>query len=110
MVFRRFFVTLPPSLAKTGPQSDIQDSGVSEEQQGKIIYKRYSIQFSLNIRPSYNYLYKMLYIYIYIYIHIKQMGVSAKTAIKQVANNGRYKKEAWQYRELGSAHGNALGF
>ena len=44
------------------------------------------------------------------YIYIKQMGVSAKTAIKQVTNNGRYKKEAWQYRELGSAHRNALGF
>ena len=38
------------------------------------------------------------------------MGVSAKTAIKQVANSGRYKKEAWQYRELGSTHGIVLGF
>ena len=38
------------------------------------------------------------------------MGVSAKTAIKQVANNGRCKKEGWQYRELGSAHGIVLGF
>ena len=38
------------------------------------------------------------------------MGVSAKTAINQAANNGRYKKEAWQYRELGSAHGILLGF
>ena len=37
------------------------------------------------------------------------MEVSAKTAIKQAANNGRY-KEAWQYRELGSAHGILLGF
>ena len=40
-----------------------------------------------------------MYIYIYIYIYVcvktkktKEMGVSAKTAIKQVANNGRYKK------------------
>ena len=38
------------------------------------------------------------------------MGVSAKTAIKQVANNRRYNKEAWQYRELGSTHGIVLGF
>ena len=37
------------------------------------------------------------------------MGVSAKTAINQAANNGRY-REAWQYRELGSAHGILLGF
>ena len=38
------------------------------------------------------------------------MGVSAKTAIKQAVNNGRYKKEAWQYREFGSTHGIVLGF
>ena len=41
--FSWIFITLPPSFPKTGPQSDIQDSGVSEEQQRKIIYKRYSI-------------------------------------------------------------------
>ena len=71
----------------------------------------------------------MLYIYIYIYIyHIsiyiyiiyiyirvktkkqKKLGVSAKTVMKQVANNGKYKKEVWQYRELGSPHGIVLGF
>ena len=54
----------------------------------------------------------MIYIYIYIYPckNQKEMGVSAKTAIKQVANNGRCKKEGWQYRELGSAHGIVLGF
>ena len=40
----------------------------------------------------------------------KEMGVSAKTAMKQVANNGRYKNEAWQYRKLGSAQGIVLGF
>ena len=40
----------------------------------------------------------------------KEMGVCAKTAMMQVANNGRYKKEVWQYWELGSAHGNVLGF
>ena len=74
----------------------------------KIIYKRYSIQFSLNIRPNYNYLHKM--IYIYPCKNKKEMGVSAKTAIKQVANSGRYKKEAWQYKELGSTHGIVLGF
>ena len=39
------FVTLPPSFAKTGPQSDIQDSGGSEEQQRKIIYKRLVYNF-----------------------------------------------------------------
>ena len=38
------------------------------------------------------------------------MGVSAKTAIKQAVNNGRYKKEAWQYREFGSAHGIVFGW
>ena len=59
MVFRRFFVRLPPSFAKTGPQSDIQDSGGSEEQQRKIICERYSIQFLLNIHPNYNYLHKI---------------------------------------------------
>ena len=40
----------------------------------------------------------MIYIYIYIYIRVetkKEMEVSAKTVIKQAANNGRYKKEAW---------------
>ena len=71
----------------------------------------------------------MLYIYVYIYIyHIsiyiyiiyiyirvktkkqKKLGVSAKTVMKQVANNGKYKKEVWQYRELGSPHGIVLGF
>ena len=73
----------------------------------------------------------MLYIYIYIYIYIyhisiyiyiiyiyirvktkkqKKLGVSAKTVMKQVANNGKYKKEVWQYRELGSPHGIVLGF
>ena len=58
----------------------------------------------------------MIYVYIYIYIYMypcknqKKMGVSAKTATKQMANNGRCKKEAWQYRELGSAHGIVLGF
>ena len=56
-----------------------------------------------------------MYIYIYIYVCVKtkktkEMGVSAKTAIKQVANNRRYNKEAWQYRELGSTHGIVLGF
>ena len=30
-----FFVTLPPSFVKTGPQSDIQVSEISEEQQRK---------------------------------------------------------------------------
>ena len=59
LVFRRFFVRLPPSFAKTGPQSDIQDSGGSEEQQRKIICERYSIQFLLNIHPNYNYLHKI---------------------------------------------------
>ena len=49
-------------------------------------------------------------IYIYPCKNKKEMGVSAKTAIKQVANSGRYKKEAWQYRELGSTHGIVLGF
>ena len=38
------------------------------------------------------------------------MGVSTKTAIKKVANNGRCEKEAWQYRELENANGIALGF
>ena len=70
LVFRRYFITLPPSFGKTGPQSEIQDSGGSEEQHRKIICKRYSIQFLLNIRPNYNYLHKMIYIYIYIYIYI----------------------------------------
>ena len=95
MVFRRFFGTLPPSFAKTGPQSDIQVSGISVEQQRKkIIYKKYSIQFSLNICPNYNYLHKMIYIYIYPCKNKKkEIRVSAKTAIKQVANNGRSKKE-----------------
>ena len=57
-----------------------------------------------------------LYIYIiYIYIRVKtkkqkKLGVSAKTVMKQVANNGKYKKEVWQYRELGSPHGIVLGF
>ena len=32
-----------------------------------------------------------MYIYIYIY-KTKEMGVSARTTIKQVAKNGRYKK------------------
>ena len=45
LVFCRFFVALPPSFAKTGPQSDIQDSGGSEEQQRKIIYKRLVYNF-----------------------------------------------------------------
>ena len=54
-------------------------------------------------------------IYIYIYIRVKtkkqkKLGVSAKTVMKQVANNGKYKKEVWQYRELGSPHGIVLGF
>ena len=33
--FVDFFVTLPSSFAKTGPQSDIQVSGISEDQQRK---------------------------------------------------------------------------
>ena len=37
------------------------------------------------------------------------MGVSAKSAIKQLANNGRYWKEARQYRELEDAHAFLLG-
>ena len=37
------------------------------------------------------------------------MGVSAKSAIKQLTNNGRYRKEAWQYRELEGTHGFLLG-
>ena len=54
-------------------------------------------------------------IYIYIYIRVKtkkqkKLGVSAKTVMKQVANNGKYKKEVWHYRELGSPHGIVLGF
>ena len=61
--------------------------GLSEKQQRKIIYQRYSIQVWLNIRPNYNYLHEMLYIYIYIYIYIyvrkNKWEVSAKTAIKQ---------------------------
>ena len=62
MHFCGLFVTLPPSFAKTGPQSDIRVSGISgisEEQQRKLFTKRYSIQFSLNIRPNYNYLHKI---------------------------------------------------
>ena len=60
--------------------------------------------------------YIYIYIYnIYIYIRVKtkkqkKLGVSAKTVMKQVANNGKYKKEVWQYRELGSPHGIVLGF
>ena len=38
------------------------------------------------------------------------MGVSAKTAIKKAANNGRCEKEAWQDRELENAYGIVLGF
>ena len=65
----------------------------------------------------YIYIYHIsIYIYnIYIYIRVKtkkqkKLGVSAKTVMKQVANNGKYKKEVWQYRELGSPHGIVLGF
>ena len=44
--------------------------------------------------------------YVYIFVKTKkEIGVSTKTVIKQVANNGRSKKEAWQYMELGGAHG-----
>ena len=74
----------------------------------KIIYKRYSLQLSLNIGPNYNYLHKM--IYIYPCKNKKEMRVSAKTVMKQVANNERYKLKAWRYRDLGSAHGIILGF
>ena len=45
-------------------------------------------------------------IYIYPSKNKKEMGVSAKSAIKQLANNW---KEAWQYRELEDAHGFLLG-
>ena len=55
------FVTLPPSFAKTDPQPGIQVSGISEEQQRKKgIYKSWSTQVSLNIRPNCNYLHKMI--------------------------------------------------
>ena len=33
--FMDYFVTLPPLFPKIGPQSDIQVSGISEEQQRK---------------------------------------------------------------------------
>ena len=57
-------VTSPSSFAKTSPQSDIQFSGISEEQQRKKnICKSWSIQFFLNTRLSYNYLHEMIGIY-----------------------------------------------
>ena len=63
LLFRRFFYNITVGVCETGPQSDIQDDGLSEEQQRKIIYKRYSIQVWLNIHPNYNYLHKLIYTY-----------------------------------------------
>ena len=37
--FVNCFVTLPPSIAKTGPQSDIQVSGTGEEQKRNYLQK-----------------------------------------------------------------------
>ena len=63
LLFRRFFYNITVGVCETGPQSDIQDDGLSEEQQRKIIYKRYSIQVWLNIHPNHNYLHKLIYTY-----------------------------------------------
>ena len=48
----------------------------------EIIYKKVSIQLSLNIRPNYNYVHKITYIRII--TKNKKNRVSAKTAIIQV--------------------------
>ena len=63
MAFVDCFVTLPPGFGKTGPQSDIQVCCGCAERQSSINYlERVIIQFSLNIRPNYNYLHEIIYI------------------------------------------------
>ena len=62
----------------------------------------------------YIYIYIYTYVYIRIYIYTcknkKRNGVSAKTAMKQVANNGRYKKGRGSTGNWESAHGIVLEF
>ena len=71
----------------------------------EIIYKSLVIQSALNICPNYNYLHKVTYTY----KTKKRNGVSSKTAIIQMVKEWKIEEGAWQYRELGSAHGISLG-